>query len=200
VKKSAQFITPAEAMFYGVVAGCAATALLSVLTRIPGIRQAAEQSNLKYRLNSEEDSDPTLPLSPAEALVQTTGPGPEGAAGLFAAKIASGMFGRDLAKHTRGWGKLVHFCYGSFWGMVYGILQAKQARRPRIAGTAHGLFVWGVGPLFLVPAMKLMPPPAKAPPTVIGIGLAGHLIYGVTVATLFNRLTQVGAGHERAGS
>src|SRR4051812_38409232 len=105
-------VTPAESALYGLAAGFAATVLLSTLTRIPGIRQRAEQARLRDISQTEEEPVSSfLPMGPAAALVQPSGPGPEGPAGLFAAKVASGLFGRDLAESTRPWGSAVHLAY-----------------------------------------------------------------------------------------
>jgi hypothetical protein len=181
-------ITPAQAAMYGLVAGFIGTALLSALSRIPGIRQAEEAGNPMVPSRNAEPS--MSPVTPEGALAKSHGPGPEGAAGLFAEKVGSGMFGRDIRGQARGWGKLVHFLYGSFWGLLYAISQPRHLRRPLAAGTAHGLAAWTVGPGFLVPAMKLSPPPHKARPAATLISIAGHVIYGVVIASLFNRLTR----------
>jgi uncharacterized membrane protein YagU involved in acid resistance len=187
-------VTPAEAAVYGMAAGLAATMVISALTRIPAIRQHAERASLRPAVDTEEGVDVGSPMSPAAALVQTSGSGPEGAAGLFAAKLASGLFGRDLARRTKYWGRAVHVAYGTFWGLMYGILQTSTRRRPAVTGPSHGLFVWAFGPALLVPAMKLMPPPAKTPAADTAVSLAAHIIYGVTTAELFNRLIPTDLG------
>ena len=189
-------VAPAEAAIYGLAAGCIATILLSALSRIPAVREHAEQVSLVRSAAEPDELDFSTPMSPATALIQASGPGPEGPAGLFAAKLASGLFGRDLAKRTPEWGRLVHVAYGSFWGLVYGILHFRQLRRPAIAGTSHGLAMWALGPGLLVPAMKLMPTPARASRAQTLIGIAGHLIYGVTIAYTFNRLARTRSAHE----
>ena len=185
-------IVPAEAAIYGLAAGLTATLLISALSRIPKVREYAEQSSWTDEPFSEleEEVEGAAPMSPATALVQTSGPGPEGPAGLFAAKVASGLFGRDLATRTRQWGKAVHLAYGSLWGLIYGILQTARTRRPVLSGASHGLLVWAFGPALLVPAMKIMPAPAKAPRGRSALSLAAHVMYGVTVAALFSRLAQ----------
>lgn len=183
-------ITPAEATLYGLAAGLTATLLISTVSRIPKLRRYAEQSSWATGSNTvEAEENFGDPMSPAMALVQSSGPGPEGPAGLFAAKVASGLFGQDLATRTRRWGTAVHLIYGSLWGFLYGILQTRRTRRPGIAGIAHGLFVWTFGPALLVPAMKLMPSPAKAPRPQTAFVVGAHVLYGLTVATMFNRLT-----------
>ena len=196
-------IAPAEAAIYGLAAGLTATLLISAVSRIPRLRKFAERSSWTDRSMSvsgqdwEAELEATSPMSPATALVQASGPGPEGPAGLFAAKVASGLFGRDLATRTQPWGRAVHLVYGSVWGIVYGILQTRRRRRPALAGAAHGLFVWAFGPALLVPAMKLMPPPNKTPRAQSVFVVAAHALYGVTVATMFSRLSRNGSPHEQ---
>jgi hypothetical protein len=185
-------LSPAEAAVYGLAAGFAATLLISAVSRIPAIRERGHSSLNTLAIPPAEVSDPALPMSPAAVLVQTSGPGPEGPAGLFAAKVASGLFGRDLATRTRPWGQAVHLAYGSFWGLVYGMLQTRRPRRPGVSGVAHGLFVWLFGPALLVPAMKLMPAPGKASRQQAAIALVAHAVYGLTVASVFSRLARAG--------
>jgi len=181
-------VSPAEAALSRAVAGLIATILVSVLARsTPGIRtQAFYKRRENQREIPDEQSEHPAMVTPAGALAQAHGPGPEGAAGLFAMKVASGLFGRDIARSSRLWGKVVHLAYGSFWGMVYGILQGPRRRQPVLAGPLHGLFVWSLGPGWLVPAMKLMHPPTEAPPAQTWLNLVGHVLYGVTVAELFD--------------
>ena len=183
-------IAPAEAAFYGLAAGLTATLLISTVSRIPQLRRYAEQSSwATTSATAEREESFGAPMSPAMALVQASGPGPEGPAGLFAAKVASGLFGQDLATRTSRWGKAVHLIYGSLWGFLYGILQTRRGRRPMLAGVSHGLIMWAFGPALLVPAMKLMPSPAKTHRAQSAFVVAAHVLYGVTVATMFNRLT-----------
>src|SRR5437764_15254590 len=81
-------ITPAEAACLGVAAGFAATLLLSVLARSsPEIRA---QPRIKAQAQPTEDSGPSghaAAVTPAGALAQTQGPGPDGAAELFALQV-----------------------------------------------------------------------------------------------------------------
>src|SRR5689334_9171050 len=107
-------MVPAEAALYGLAAGLTATLLISAISRIPKVRGYVEQSSWIDESSDEfEEEFERAPMSPATALVQASGPGPEGPAGLFAAKVASGLFGRDLATRTKQWGKAVHIVYGS---------------------------------------------------------------------------------------
>jgi len=125
-------------------------------------------------------------VTPAGALAEAQGPGPEGAAEYFVVKVGSGLFDRDFSRYSKPAGKILHFVYGSFWGLVYGILQGRGRRNVWLAGIVHGFFVWSVGPGSLVPAMRLMLPPWKAPKRQTTVMVVGHIIYGVVVAQLFD--------------
>ncbi len=181
-------LTPARAVVYGLSAGVAASALMSLLARLPDIAAAPARSRDAGPPRNHGELDVATPMTPASVLAQSAGPHPEGAAGLFAAKLASGLFGRDLSRYTRLWGSVVHIAYGSLVGLIYAIAQTNVRRRPALAGTVYGLLVWSIGPATLGPAMKLMPPPAKAPPAHVAGDLAAHVSYGLVVATLFDRL------------
>jgi hypothetical protein len=132
-------------------------------------------------------------VTPAGALAQAQAPGPEGAAAQFALKLASGMFGRDIRHRARLAGEVVHFTYGTAWGVLYGLLQGSSPRRPGPFGLLYGLVVWLVGPALLVPAMKVLPPPAQEPPLRLAMMVAGHLIYGLAVAVTFEALEREAA-------
>lgn len=193
-------IAPAQAALYGVAAGLTATVLISGLSRIGSLRRYAEQSSWRTRTDAfaKDDPDVVSPMSPATALVQASGPGPEGPAGLFAAKVASGLFGRDLATRSRLWGRVVHLTYGTLWGVIYGILQTDRRRRTALSGVSHGLFVWAFGPALVVPAMKIMPAPNAARRSENVFVIFAHLVYGLTVAAVFSRLLRRGLPHAKS--
>ncbi len=201
----------------GLIAGLAATLLLSALARIlPGM--GGDEDDKKNR-NPTLPHDPFNPdqvrrwqslsqspvahmppppapqiahtASPAGALQQPQSPGPEGLAEQFAFKIASGIFDRDISPTIRPAGMAVHLMYGSSWGLLYGILQSTVRQPPRVLGALYGLGVWLVGPGLLVPAMKLMRKPSEEPPVRTAMLIAGHVAYGVALAEVY--------GHLRAG-
>jgi len=140
--------------------------------------------------NKGQEASELPGATPASALVQPVSPGPEGLAEQFAFKLASGLFGRDISRYTRPAGLAVHFTYGSAWGLLFGLLQASRRRRPVACGALYGLLVYLVGPACLVPAMKIMRRPAEEPPVRTIMLLAGHILYGVSLATVFDRLEQ----------
>ena len=126
--------------------------------------------------------------TPAGALAQPTAPGPEGLAEQFAFKIASGVFGIDLAPQARTAGIGTHLAYGGSWGALYGLVQGTFRLPPAAAGPLFGLLVWLVGPGLLVPAMKLMLPPHREPPMRLAMLVAGHVVYGLCVAGAYELL------------
>jgi len=64
-------------------------------------------------------------VTPAGALAEAQGPGPEGAAEYFIVKVGSGLFDRDFSRYSKPAGKILHFVYGSFWGSFTPFSKAK---------------------------------------------------------------------------
>ena len=208
--------TPLKSIGYGAAAGVAGALVITVLARItPGLnarskrkreqpqnfpvdsfdekkviewqdRSRSPAAYLTGREGAQVQAEHAAAVTPAGALAEAQGPGPEGAAEQFIVKLGSGLFDRDLSVYSKPAGKAVHFAYGAFWGIVYGMLQGNRHRKVWLAGTAHGLFVWAFGPGLLVPAMRLMLPPSKAPKQETIPMVAAHIVYGLTVAKLFD--------------
>ena len=174
--------TPLGAAGRGMASGLVGALLLSALSRmLPGLRARSVE------LPSGRPAGPPEP-SLARALTLPQSPGPEGLAEQFAFKVASGVFGRDVSPHVRLAGRAVHLGYGAAWGMVYGLLQASYPRPPVPFGAVYGLVVWLVGPAFLVPTMRLMGRPSEEPAGRTATFVAGHLAYGLALATAFETL------------
>jgi hypothetical protein len=151
--------------------------------------QARSQSPAAFRPPTEKPVDrrgEPPGVTPAGALTQPQGPGPEGLAEQFAFKVASGLLGSDISTSVRPVGMATHLMYGSLWGVLYGVIQASYRLRPNRFGPLYGLLVYGVGPAFLVPAMKLMRPPREEPPARTSMLIIGHIIYGATLARVFS--------------
>ena len=172
-------ISPLGAAALGGLAGIAGTLALSLLDRT---------------LASLLDGEPEPPRPPgfgAEVLVREP-TGPESMATVFAEKVAAGLFGSALGERRGPAGAAVHAAYGTSWGVVLGLVQGSLRPRPWVAGPLHGLVVWAVGPLALVPGMHITPPPWRQPPRRALMTLAAHLTYGLVVALAY------GAGPEPA--
>jgi len=165
------------------------------------VREWQEQSRspAAYRHGPDEkakDEGGPPDVTPAGALVAPVSPGPEGLAEQFAFKFASGLFGRDISRYNRPAGLAVHLAYGSAWGLLFGLLQGSRRRSPLPFGGFFGSVVYLVGPGCLVPAMKIMRPPSEEPPLRTIVLLAGHVLYGMALATAFDRLEFEGLNEE----
>lgn len=174
--------SPLAVFGMGILAGLAATAVVSVLSRATfGTMDGKERRPAGQRHPSEV-------IVPGEALAMAADAGPEGSAGKFAVKAAAGFFGRDLSRHARAAGEVVHFAYGGFWGGIFGLVFG-SSREPRWGtATGLGLALWGLGPAALVPAMKLMPPVHRYPLHRAALLVGGHVIYSWTALSVFQKL------------
>ncbi|MDP9374242.1 MAG: DUF1440 domain-containing protein [Chloroflexota bacterium] len=113
---------------------------------------------------------------------------------LFAQKVATGLFGASLPGGARqAAGVATHFLYGGFWGAVYGVIQSSLGLPAALHGPLYGLIVWLIGPVTLVPAMGIMPPPQRQG-TRRALLVAGfHVAYGLGLGLTFEAFT----GRER---
>src|SRR5437016_4600334 len=150
-------------------------------------RSPAAYSSPETREGTTAVEEPAA-VTPAGALTSVFSPGPEGAAELFFVKVGSGLFDRDVSKYARPAGTALHLMYGTLGGVLYGFTQGRNARDPWLCGVLYGLFMWGIGPGWLVPAMHLTPPPRRMPKRETVLMIGGHLIYGVTVGHVFGAL------------
>lgn len=163
--------TPVGGVLGGIAGGLAGTVTLSLLARVaPGMRQPVA---------------PHVHSPIARALTGPLPPGPEGIAQQFAFKLMSGLFGKDTSREARLAGIIVHAAYGSAWGALYGMFAGTFHPNYWIAGPIFGLIVWLIGPVWLVPAMRLMRPLPEEPPTRTAMMVGGHMAYGVIAALVF---------------
>lgn len=172
--------TPIGVAGRGIVAGLAGTLVLSLLSRIlPGMDGGPVWSR-------PGESVPTQDMTLAPALTMAQSPGPEGLAEQFAYKAASGIFGWDLAAHSRLAGRVLHFAYGGAWGMLFGLYQSSYPLPRALAGAVYGVLVWLVGPVLLGPRMQLLEQPGVMPRERMTSLVAGHLAYGIVLAFAFD--------------
>jgi lipoprotein signal peptidase len=83
-----------------------------------------------------------------------------------------------------------HFGYGAAGGIAYSTFANKSDLSPAIKGTVFGLAVW-VGSYFgWLPATKLLPP-SMEPPKRHAMMAASHVVWGASIAYIFDRLTKV---------
>ncbi len=175
--------SPLATVSNGAMSGLIATVILSVLVRIlPGFREPSPPRRVRDGQQRPQG------ITPAGALLTSESPGPEGLAQQFSFKVASGLFGRDVSAYAYPLGLLTHFVYGSWWGAAFGIIQASLSWPATLIGAAYGLCVWLIGPVILVPAMKLMGHLTEEPPLRSVMLATGHIVYGIALALSFEHL------------
>jgi hypothetical protein len=174
--------TPFEIFAAGALAGAGATFVVSLLSRLTfGTMDGRERL-------PKTSPHPTEAITPGDALARAADAGPEGSAGKFALKMAAGLFGRDASRHARVAGELVHFAYGTFWGALFALVFASMPEQSFVLAALLGVFLWAIGPAWLVPAMRLMPPLHRYPAHRTVLLIAGHILYGCATFALFNLL------------
>jgi hypothetical protein len=135
----------------------------------------------------------TSPLTAGTVLAETSAGVPDilQVAATFCQKVATGLFGRTLSRSAQQWaGVGWHLLYGAFWGALYAAIATSVPVSPWLLATALGLFVWAIGPAWLVPRMRLMLPPGLQPPAMLAFVIAGHLAYGGAVGIVVEVLVR----------
>ncbi len=175
--------TPAKVALAGLLAGMLGALAVSAMVAIGRVVMAG----------GHKPGDPVdaAGISAGEALSDGPAMPPDmnRVTATFVQKVATGIFGTSLdARQQYLAGTAWHLAYGGFWGMLYALLQSSVRVPALLLGPAWGVGVWGVGPAWLVPRMKLMLPPPKQRPhlTVMVVGV--HAAYGAIVALVFDAL------------
>jgi hypothetical protein len=163
--------TPLGAAARGLLAGVAGTAAMTVWQelsgRLLGSGDGGEERN-------GGDADP-WEGAPAPALV--------------ARRVLEGVFGREVSPDRIPLlTNLMHWGYGTGWGVAYGLLQGTVRANPVLHGALFGTGVWAASYLQLVP-MGLYEPPWEYPATTLAKDLSYHLVYGVGTAAAYDALT-----------
>ena len=165
--------SPLEVALKGAAAGALGTLVLTLAMQ-----------NVHHFLGDRDEDDGeatvassvTAPADPTERLVE---------------KVAAGVFERELspdARQTLGLG--IHWGYGTFWGVVYGLIQSSLHVPAWVHGSLLGLTVWVVGPMGLVPAMKLSARQVGRPPSARVVSIVLHLVYGCATGAAFHLLSR----------
>ncbi|MEW9533562.1 DUF6789 family protein [Microbispora sp. NPDC049125] len=84
-------------------------------------------------------------------------------------------------------GTIAHYAFGAGCGSVLGLLSAGQ-RLPAPIGAAYGLVVWYLGHQGLAPAVGAYPPASRDSRGRQAVLVAGHLVWGTSLAIALNRL------------
>jgi uncharacterized membrane protein YagU involved in acid resistance len=154
------------ALVRGLVAGVAGTALMTAY-------------QLAVRKARGERLDTPVPRTWADA------PPPA-----QVAKKAAAAVGRPRAvtkRHVPLLTNVVHWAYGTGWGVVYG-LAARSYEPDALTGAAVlGTTLWAAAYAELAP-LGIYEPPWRTPPQELGLELSYHLVYGAGVAAVWAAL------------
>jgi hypothetical protein len=164
--------TPLEVALKGAAAGALGTLVLTLAMQ-----------NVHHFLGDrdEDDAEASVALSIAPAADPTE---------RLVEKIAAGVFETELspdARQTLGLG--IHWGYGTCWGVAHGLVQSSLHLPGWLQGTLLGLAVWVIGPMGLVPAMKLSARRVGRPTTARLLSVFLHLLYGWATAAAFGVLS-----------
>ncbi len=173
-------MTPLEIALKGALAGLLGALALTVM--IVGVRRlaSAQPDGGSQRGNAA--------MTPGRILADGPDMPPDfiGATATFVQKLATGLFGVSLTPRQQVWaGTGWHLLYGASWAVPYALLQASIPVPNVLIGPAYGVLVWLVGPVWLVPKMRLMLPVRSQRPWVALMVFAGHVAYGGLVALAF---------------
>jgi len=174
VSRLAREESPLEVTLKGALAGLAGTLALTLAMA-----------------NLEKLFPPRSPDRAGEEASETSGEGPPDPTERLAEKVASGVFEAELspdARQTLAMG--IHWGYGAFWGMAYGVVQTSVHLPGWLHGSLLGLLVWVIGPMGLIPALKLARPQVDRPPAQRLVSILLHQLYGLTAAGTFHLLSR----------
>lgn len=114
----------------------------------------------------------------------------ESATQTVARRVVEDLAQRRPLENKEAAGELVHYAFGSGWGGMYGLYQGVCTPRSLVAsGALFGLTVWAASDNLLLPAFKLSEWPKVYPLATHAYAVAAHIIYGVTVATVYTGVT-----------
>jgi hypothetical protein len=167
---SATAPTPLGALARGLVAGAVGTGLMTIAQELSTRLQSSEPSG-------EESEAPRDPWEQASVPAQV------------GRRIGEGLLRHDVGpERIPVLTHVMHWAYGTGWGVVYGIVRGSRTRDPSMRdGLAFGLEVWAMSYVELVP-MGLYQLPWKYPAKDVATEVGFHLVYGAGTAMAFRLL------------
>lgn len=93
--------------------------------------------------------------------------------------VARAVHRRPLGPRARAaGGNVVHFAFGTTMGAVYGLAAELLPAVTRGGGLGFGTALMIAADEVALPALRLAPPPHRAPLAAHAMGLGAHLVYG----------------------
>ncbi|WP_143427005.1 DUF1440 domain-containing protein [Georgenia soli] len=122
----------------------------------------------------------------------------EGVAYAVVIQKAVALVGREVEpERAERLGEAFHYATGAVLAPGYVVLRRRLGLRPVTAGLAYGLSVAVVVDEVANPLLGFTAPPRAYPFATHLRGLAGHVVYGLTVAGLFEVMTGPAAASRR---
>lgn len=116
-----------------------------------------------------------------------------------AARKTAALAGKELSdEQVSKAGLAIHYALAVGWVPVYMVLRRRVSLGPVAAGAACGLSMSALVDEFANPLLQLTPPPDAYPLATHLRGVAGHLVYGLSVAALVEAGWRVTANGDQA--
>ncbi len=110
-----------------------------------------------------------------------------------AAEKAANAVGREMSEETRKVvGQSIHWSLAVSSGAVYGLLRNQLRSFGIGSGIAYGAAVWLLLDEAALTALGITPPPQAFPWQTHARGLAGHLVFGAVIESVFDVMDLAG--------
>jgi len=169
--------SPFAVTLKGVAAGLVGTlAMTTALQAADAVGRGSKQLAARFRSSDDGSAgsdDETV--APTERVAE---------------RIAGRVFGTELSRETRArLGLGIYWTYGAFWGAISAHLQEIAHPPTLLYGAVLGVGVWLIGPMRLIPALRLWerPPSSSLIRRILAIGL--HVLYGLTTAWTYSQVS-----------
>lgn len=83
-----------------------------------------------------------------------------------------------------------HYGYGVAAGALYPVVASASGRSSMVTGGVYGLAVWAAGYLGWIPMLGILRPAVHHPAPRIGLMVTAHLVWGVTLGVVADRLVR----------
>jgi len=112
------------------------------------------------------------------------------APGRVGERVAEGVFDQPIpVERSPLVTNVVHWAYGSGWGIVYAIARSSLPGRTPMHALAFGSAVWSSA-YAVLPAMGIYEPPWRYRASTLAVDLGRHLVYAGGVAAAYDLLAR----------